>query len=114
MHDLAGIPAIVLSLPRRGALSPRFTPQDVEAYAHAHPHPQAIGTARIESVEFLSGAILRRWYAWATRLPSGHLYCLLPWDGQFRPTTTAHRHADWEPRVAGLRHHDREFPLASP
>jgi hypothetical protein len=94
MHDLSGLPAIPLSLPRRGALSPRFTTQDVEAYARAHPHPQAIGTARVESIEFLSGTSLQRWYAWATELPSGHLYCLLTWDGQFRLKTTTYRHAD--------------------
>ena len=31
MLDHSGIPAIPLSLPRRGALSPRFTAQGVEA-----------------------------------------------------------------------------------
>ena len=94
MHDRSGTPAISPSLPRNGALNPRFTPQDAEMYARSHPHPQAIGAARVESVEFLSGAVLRRWYPWATGLPSGHLYCLLTWEGQFRLKATAYRPAD--------------------
>src|SRR5215212_8267402 len=94
MHNLAGTPAIPLTLPRRGALSPRFTVRDVEEYARTHPHPQAIGVARVETVEFMSAAVLRRWYPWAAQLPAGHLFCLLTWDGLFRLKTTAHRNAD--------------------
>jgi hypothetical protein len=84
MSGIAGIPAIRPSLPYGSALTPRFTRQDVALYARSHPHPQAIGDTRVESIEFLSGGALQRWYTWAAQLPAQRLFCLLTWTGTFR------------------------------
>ncbi|HEU5327838.1 MAG TPA: hypothetical protein VFU78_07080 [Thermomicrobiales bacterium] len=84
MSGPAGVPAIQPSLPYGSALTPRFTSQDVAQYARRHPHPQAVGGARVESVEFLSGGTLRRWYTWASQLPAQRLFCLVTWTGAFR------------------------------
>ncbi len=93
MSGTAGVPAIQPSLPYGSTLTPRITRQDVVMYARSHPHPQAVGAARVESVEFLSGGALQRWYIWATQLPAQRLFCLLTWTGTFRFGASGSRNA---------------------